>query len=91
MRSAKDAPFLVAIDGCQAGCTRALLAHLEIVPRAYVVLTEEQIEKIHELRPRRDEIDRAKAAVKRAAQQGEAPVLQAKPLSVSGRCGCGTC
>jgi uncharacterized metal-binding protein len=46
VRSAKDVPAMVAIDGCEVGCAKAILEHAEIPTKNYLVLTNLGIEKI---------------------------------------------
>jgi len=45
VQSARDVPDLVAIDGCEIGCAKAVLEHAEIPVKNYLVLTELRIEK----------------------------------------------
>jgi len=45
VQSAKDVSAMVAIDGCELGCTKAILEHAEIPTKNYLVLTELGIKK----------------------------------------------
>lgn len=45
MQSAKDVPKMVAIDGCQVGCARAILEQAQVPLKNYLVLTDLGIEK----------------------------------------------
>ena len=45
VQSAKDVPKMVAIDGCQVGCARAILEQAQVPLKNYVVLTDLGIEK----------------------------------------------
>ena len=45
VQSAKDVQALVAIDGCDVGCAKAILEHTEVPLKNYVVITELGIEK----------------------------------------------
>ena len=45
VQSAKDVPKMVAIDGCQVGCARAILKQAQVPLKNYVVLTDLGIEK----------------------------------------------
>lgn len=40
VQSAKDVPKMVAIDGCQVGCARAILEQAQVPLKNYVVLTD---------------------------------------------------
>ena len=75
VRSAKDVPNMVAIDGCEVGCAKATLEQAEVQLKSYLVLTELGIEKNKDFDLKRDEIDKVKAAVKEAcaSQQTMAP------------------
>ena len=57
---------MVAIDGCQVACAKAILEQTQVPLNGYVVITDEGIEKNKNLNLQRDEIDGIKAAVKRA-------------------------
>jgi uncharacterized metal-binding protein len=56
--------MMVAIDGCQVGCTKAILNQAQVPLNHYVVLTDEEIEKNKDFALKRADIDQAKAAVK---------------------------
>ena len=45
VQSAKDVPKMVAIDGCQVGCARAILKQAQVPLKNYIVLTDLGIEK----------------------------------------------
>lgn len=64
VQSAKDVPVMVAIDGCEVGCAKAILEHAEIPTKNYLVLTELGIEKNKEFDLKGDDIQKVKAAVK---------------------------
>jgi uncharacterized metal-binding protein len=68
VQSAKDTPAMVAIDGCSIGCARAILEQAEVPLKGYVILTDLGIEKNKDLNLKREEIDRVKEAVRKAAQ-----------------------
>jgi len=88
VQSAKDVPIVAVIDGCQVGCGRAILKQIELEPAAYVVLTEEGIEKNKELRLDPLQVEKTKDAVKRAVSSGAQAMTDRKVLSV-GACDCG--
>ena len=67
VQSAKDVSTVVAIDGCQVGCAKAILEQAEVPVKHYFVLTDEGIEKNKNFKLERVDIDRVKAAVKRVA------------------------
>ena len=54
VQSAKDVPQMVAIDGCDIGCAKAILEHAEVPIKHYVVLTGLGIEKNKDFKLRRD-------------------------------------
>jgi len=45
VQSAKDTPRMLAIDGCEVGCTKATLDQAEVPLKDYIVLTELGIQK----------------------------------------------
>jgi uncharacterized metal-binding protein len=69
MQSAKDVPTMVAIDGCQVGCAKAILEQAEVPVKQYLVLTDEGIEKNKNFKLDRADIERVKAAVKRVVSE----------------------
>jgi uncharacterized metal-binding protein len=83
VQSAKDVPVMVAVDGCQVGCAKAILKNAQVPLQHYLVLTDEGIEKNKNFKLERADIDRVKAAIKRVASQ-------AGPAKItSSACGCG--
>jgi len=64
VQSAKDVPAMVAIDGCEMGCAKAILDHAEIQTKNYLVLTELGIEKNKDFNLKAEEIQKVKAAIK---------------------------
>jgi uncharacterized metal-binding protein len=85
--SAKNAPVLVAVDGCQMGCAKAIMKNGRVPLDRYLVITDEGIEKNKNLNLERADIDCVKAAVKRVVSQSS-PVDEALPV---GACGCKPC
>ena len=57
VQSAKDAPEMVAIDGCSIGCAKAILERAQVPIKSYLVLTEIGIEKNKDFNLKREEID----------------------------------
>ena len=63
--AATNASTLLAIDGCDVACAKKALANAGLTPDAYVVVTEQGIEKGHHFNYTRDEVaEVAGAAVK---------------------------
>jgi uncharacterized metal-binding protein len=84
VQSAKDVPLMVAIDGCQVGCAKAILQNARVDLNHYLVLTDEGIEKNKKFELERSEIEQVKAAVKRVANQ--AGSVAATPTGSGCRC-----
>lgn len=87
VQSAKDVPLMVAIDGCQVGCAKAILKNAQIPLNHYLVLTDEGIEKNKNFKLERTDIDLVKTAVKRAVNHSR---LADGAMSAGG-CGCKSC
>jgi len=66
VQSAKDVPQMMAIDGCDIGCTKAILDHANVPIKSYLVLTGLGIEKNKDFNLKREEIDTIKEAVKKS-------------------------
>jgi uncharacterized metal-binding protein len=64
VRSAKDVPAMVAIDGCEVGCAKAILEHAEIPTKNYLILTDLGIEKNKDFNLKEEDIQKVKAAIK---------------------------
>jgi len=77
VQSTKDVPEMVAIDGCDIGCAKAILTHADVPMKGYLVLTDLGIEKNKDFNLKREDIDKTKEAVKKsckgtlAAQPGQ--------------------
>ena len=85
VQSAKDVPNLVAIDGCQVGCAKAILDQAGIETKNYIVLTDTPgIEKNKDFELKREQIDQVKSTVKGL------PLAEGAP-AVSGSGGCCSC
>jgi uncharacterized metal-binding protein len=69
VQSAKDVPQMVAIDGCEIGCAKAILEHAEVPIKDYLVLTGLGIEKNKDFNLKRVEIDKVKEAVKKSCRE----------------------
>jgi len=46
VKSAKDVPSLIAVDGCSIGCAKKILEHAEIPLKHYLVISDLGIEKV---------------------------------------------
>jgi uncharacterized metal-binding protein len=64
VQSAKDAPQILVIDGCDIGCSKAILKNADVPFINYVVLTELGIGKNKDFNLKQDDVDRVKAAIK---------------------------
>ena len=64
VQSAKDVPAMVAIDGCEVGCAKAILDHAGIPTKNYIVLTGLGIEKNKDFNLKAEDIQKVKASVK---------------------------
>ena len=74
VQSAKDALQMLVIDGCDIGCSKAILKNADVPFKNYVVLTELGIGKNKDFNLKQDDVDRVKAAIKRAADKFPCPV-----------------
>jgi uncharacterized metal-binding protein len=74
VQSAKDVPQMVAIDGCDIGCAKAILEHAEVPIKSYLVLTDLGIEKNKDFDLKREQLEEVKIAVKQACVQQQ-PIL----------------
>ncbi|MCB2191615.1 MAG: putative zinc-binding protein [Deltaproteobacteria bacterium] len=81
IKSVKDAPDLVILDGCDQGCAKAIMQEAGLPLRGYVVLTQQGIAKNKDLNLKRGQIDQVKDLVRRIAS----PLVMAAP---TGSCGC---
>lgn len=68
VQSAKDVPAMVAIDGCEVGCAKAILDYAKIPTKNYLVLTELGIEKNKDFNLKAEDIRKVKAAVQSACE-----------------------
>ena len=68
VQSTKDVPAMVAIDGCEIGCAKAILKNAEIPTKNYLVLTELGIEKNKDFNLKAEDVQKVKAAVRSACE-----------------------
>ncbi|MEJ5300981.1 MAG: putative zinc-binding protein [Thermodesulforhabdaceae bacterium] len=65
VQSAKDAPAMIVIDGCEIGCAKATLQSAGVPLGAYLVITTDLgIQKNKNFNLSRDDIEKVKNAVK---------------------------
>lgn len=64
VKSAKDAPRMVVIDGCPIGCARKLLEHADISLHKHIVVSDLGIEKVMNTNLEQPQVDEIKTAVK---------------------------
>lgn len=72
--SAKDAPELIVIDGCEIGCGRRIIQQAEIPLKNYLVLTDMGIEKNKNFNLSREDINKVKEALKASLQIRVQPI-----------------
>jgi uncharacterized metal-binding protein len=87
VRSAKDIPDLVVIDGCEVGCARGVLEQAEVPLRGYLVITDLDIDKNKDMNLKRAEIDQVKEAVRRLQSKTAEPAEPAGPGAAACSCG----
>lgn len=68
VQSAKDVPAMVAIDGCEVGCAKAILDHAEIPTKNYLLLTDLGIEKNKDFNLKTEDIQKVKSAIRSACE-----------------------
>ncbi|MGO8942189.1 MAG: putative zinc-binding protein [Syntrophobacteraceae bacterium] len=69
VQSARDAPEMVALDGCSVGCAKAILEKAQIPLKTYLVLTDLGIEKNKNFDLKPVEIQKVKGAVMEALKK----------------------
>jgi uncharacterized metal-binding protein len=60
VQSAKDAPQMLVIDGCDIGCSKAILQHADVTLNNYIILTELGIGKNKDFNLKKEDIDKVK-------------------------------
>jgi uncharacterized metal-binding protein len=75
VQSAKDVTQMVAIDGCQVGCAKAILEQANVPLKNYIVVTELGIEKNKDFNLKAEDIRGVKNAVKIAKEDGAPTVI----------------
>jgi uncharacterized metal-binding protein len=89
VQSAKDVPEMVAIDGCQVGCAKAILEQAHVPLKNYIVLAEEGIEKNKNFELSRSDIDQVKLAVKKTMGRSSSASTDSDAPAQCG-CSCGS-
>lgn len=89
VRSAREVPVKVVIDGCPVGCARAILEHLEIPLGIYLVLTDLGIEKrIGDFNLQGDDVQKVKKAIKERCKGDQPRGITGNVDSDTGPCCC---
>jgi uncharacterized metal-binding protein len=70
VQSAEDAPRMVAIDGCEVGCAKAIFEGSRIPLKDYIVLTSMGIEKNKNFDLKHLEVQRVKDEIKKVICSG---------------------
>ena len=65
IQSAKDAPRMIAIDGCDVGCAKAILERAEVPLKDYIVLTTLGIEKNKDFDLKHLDVQKVKDEIRR--------------------------
>ena len=85
VQSAKDAPEMVAIDGCSIGCAKAILDNADVSVKSYLVVTDLGIEKNHDFNLKAEDVRKVKDAVNKL--RGESlPAQIAAGISTASCC-----
>ncbi len=72
VRSAKDVPAMVAIDGCPVACAKKVLEHAEIPLKAYVTVSDLGMEKNMDTNLQREDVEKVKSAIRDVCNQLQA-------------------
>ena len=86
VQSAKDVPAMVAVDGCEVGCAKAIRECADVPLKGYLVVTGLGIEKNKEFHLEREDIERVKDAVKHVCRESEY-----SPQAPAAGAGCSCC
>lgn len=86
VKSAKETPGMVVIDGCPIGCARKLLEHCDVPPDRYIIVSDLGIEKVMNVHLDQKQIDEVKAAARKCYESSKPD-----PISMNlFPCGCKT-
>jgi uncharacterized metal-binding protein len=83
VQSAKDVPVMVAVDGCQVGCAKAILEQAQVPLENYLVLTDLGIEKNKDFSLKREDVDKVKASIKDIVGKHLGTLTQQKGQAIS--------
>lgn len=83
VQSAKDTDTMVAIDGCELGCAKAILKQAGVLLTNYLVITDLGIEKNKNFNLKTEDVTKVKNAVRKTCNQ----TIPTGPRQCS--CGCG--
>ena len=86
VQSAKDAPRMLAIDGCATGCARSILENADVPLKGYVVVSELGIDKNHDFTLNGKELRLIKEAARQACPP-EARILPPEARQSTRCCG----
>ncbi len=64
VQSAKDTSQMIVVDGCEIGCTKKILEHVDVPLRGYLIITNLGIKKTHDFELKAEEIQKVKDAIK---------------------------
>jgi len=87
VKSAQNVPTIVAIDGCEVSCVKAILQHAEVPLKNHVIITELGIEKNMDFNLQAEDVQKVKAAA-RAVCEGKTTDGPTSVAASSGSC-CG--
>ncbi len=65
VQSAKDAQQVLVIDGCDIGCSKAILKNADVPLKNYIVLTELGIGKNKDFSLKKEDIEKFKRHVRK--------------------------
>ena len=65
VQSAKDVPSMIAVDGCEVGCAKAILEKTEVPLKYYIALTDLGIKKNKDFNLKHHEVQRVKKEIKK--------------------------
>jgi uncharacterized metal-binding protein len=86
VQSARDAPQMLAIDGCSIGCAKSILEKADVPLKGYVVVTELGIQKNHDFTLR----ERDLGMVKEAGRQACARLQEVRSVDNAPKICCGS-
>lgn len=85
VKSAKDAPQILVLDGCQVGCAKKLLEHCDVPPDRYLIVSDLGIDKLMTVNWDQKQVDGVKAAARKCYES----VVDASGSADFPKCACG--